>query len=1272
MAEYPYLTINEEVQLEWVLGYNGPTKGVHIPKIIEKKAIGTQTNEIVSKFIRYNRNYYSIWTNFANIYEYGPDGLVKIKLKTIIPPTYYNGWYIGYAKHQPSNHITFVHRTKPDKCIGVNFTGKDVKSIHKIPWTNYIIINTEKGAYRYSCDMYPMTHHDWGEGSHSPDIKDRKKLAASFDLFAIDSDAAVIALNHVDGKTTIIWTSSWKTHHTLRSPKLIDMKLNKKYLIGINKSNMIYLWDLASGDVETVVNSPWHKPEYIFFSGLDNDTEIATLDVSNKVIALWSLGKDTTLVPWPTFEISPSVTLISTMSVEYIINAASYWNDKLILNADGYTVKIDLNINNEMFAWPCKIVTWIDNPVDEMYLEPLLDKDDDIYDVVKKNILNNMDTVVNNILEYVQYGEKAHPWCFQKLLKDKDIGEHFHNTFVKIIKNMYEDNAFQETEITLNVALYIRTMNINLIELFNELPQPITKSDFIFWTYMVKMLNLKTEQKIAEKEGFIEAVWTVFDLSDDPEVKFCARNLLFILRMYIKCWGLVLKDKRIFEFITFRQVKKSCIEGWANEWLDVFIKCRDNTTHNENIQLCWKELVSYLLSRDVLRSYNYPNSNDGKWISKPLDEVNTNDWVLIDDLVRKFNDKIPESPDEPIKEILVWVKNKEGRKDSIERALTIMDKDLWINNTDWRENICELLNLERGWEVHILDSNIKGYVYNWPCICCQGTNEFVDIDPKSTIRYRIPTMRYSIPDRMVIETEYFIKNLILNDKLPPVPDSFKSVLFDCLRPDPIQNLQSVDIMIEVTCMVSDRQGSLWIGTHSGIVCKISLSELTLNSDERDVMEMISGHIGPINSIDCKYSKIVSADDSAMVKIWDTITNTCLCTIQMDLTSVKSVRFVDISTIWILSNNGCLWSYNFESCSKPDIITNLRNNESILNHYSMDIIDGYCIAVSKRLTHWFCDYPYSLNKIDRTEDRISSVKNLTTTEYVYGTMSGKVILGATSNTVQDNELIWQSDEESITALNIIPDGSNWVVLIGCESGKVLFKYLDLPNKPNIFEWKASNSIISLVYEEPRVIIACSDYSIYTLLFRNKQIQHASECLVKLSSKKEWQTFIKRRPEQIQRIISAGVNNNICMDEFSEVISVCIEDFNERAKWCTKTVKNILMSGMKHKPKIFEPLIDKLFCFSGKKFTCVLCLGSTTSPKRWPVSLLTTCLHRFHSKCIKQHVDKIHEWDDECQQNWALTVKLSCPICREPFTRKHIVEDKFTAEICKYESSSDEET
>jgi len=340
---------------------------------------------------------------------------------------------------------------------------------------------------------------------------------------------------------------------------------------------------------------------------------------------------------------------------------------------------------------------------------------------------------------------------------------------------------------------------------------------------------------------------------------------------------------------------------------------------------------------------------------------------------------------------------------------------------------------------------------------------------------------------------------------------------------------------------------------------------------------------------------------------------------------------------------------------------------------MDIMDNHCIAVSKRLTHWFCDYPYTLNKIDRSEERISVVKNLTTSEYIYGTISGKVILGSIDDTIPRDEMIWEAERDSITALNVIQDGANWVVIIGCETGKLLFKFIDEPDRPNVFEWKASNSITSIVSHGPRIIVACGDYSIYTLIFRTKQIQHSSECLVKLAKLKDWQRFIKRRPEDVQRIIIRGVENSFCLYGFSEVISLCIDDFNSRARWCTKTVKNILMIGSHFKPKLFEPLIDKLFCFSGKKFTCTLCLGSSSSPKRFPVSLLSTCLHRFHTKCIEKHVEKSREWHDECQQNWALHVKLACPTCREPFNRGHILTDKFTAEICKYESSSsDEET
>ena len=64
-----------------------------------------------------------------------------------------------------------------------------------------------------------------------------------------------------------------------------------------------------------------------------------------------------------------------------------------------------------------------------------------------------------------------------------------------------------------------------------------------------------------------------------------------------------------------------------------------------------------------------------------------------------------------------------------------------------------------------------------------------------------------------------------------------------------------------------------------------------------------------------------------------------------------------------------------------------------------------------------------------------------------------------------------------------------------------------------------------------------------------------------------------------------------------------------------------------------------------------------------------MHRFHTKCIEEHCEKTKEWDDECQQNWALHCTLKCPLCKEPFTKKNLVNDRYLTNMCKYISDDE---
>ena len=172
-------------------------------------------------------------------------------------------------------------------------------------------------------------------------------------------------------------------------------------------------------------------------------------------------------------------------------------------------------------------------------------------------------------------------------------------------------------------------------------------------------------------------------------------------------------------------------------------------------------------------------------------------------------------------------------------------------------------------------------------------------------------------------------------------------------------------------------------------------------------------------------------------------------------------------------------------------------------------------------------------------------------------------------------------------------------------------------------------------------------------------------------KSWKRYITmpKNISIIQSIILSAYQSGTY--DFSNIISTCIENYDNRKAWCTPEILDVVLEGVKNYPKKYKQIVSKLFCFKGKLFKCSLCLGQSTSPKSNPISMLKTCGHRYHTKCIHQHVKKTFEWDEVCLNSWALNVTLKCPECREVFGKNDIMEDRYISEICKYESEEEEE-
>lgn len=1255
-TRHPYLIINGEAELEWIMGENAPTKGVQQITPFFKGDVGLDTGEVVLDFVRYNRNYFAFYTSMGKTYEYGNSELVEIVLPSELTPCYHAGWYIGYGE----SRLLFVNRKKPDVYLSY-FTTRTVKALFRLPYTDTLLIDDGNNWSRFTLDI-----DEENNDGHPIDLSDKKTICDT-GLLRMDEDGCCIAIAHSGGKITIVWTTSWKTHHTLRSPDMREMVVSKKCLVGITADRQhVYYWDLSSGDVELVLSSSWHRPSYIAWHEDIPGCGITTIDTDGKTLAVWEMnGPTTRWKKWEPFKISNRVQLVAVVPFTWEISAAAFWSNKILLNADGLMLKLPGNLNGRQFLWPTQLVSWMDDPSEDLYLEPLLEIDGTLPSIIQDACILNMGHIISKILENVMTGQKSCRWSLHKILKVQSISSAFILALEFSIVKMYSDELFKDREMTTQLAMWCRTMDLDIGNLFEILPLPTTNSDFIFYLTMVSTLTSKFEQRIAAREGMLNQIWEYF-----KEGSMTARQLLYKLHMYITKWNDYLEDVRCFEFVLPPVVYHSCKSGYTNEWIALFRKI-ERSKPNRNVKACWDELVRYACNKDILRTHEYPNPNDGKWVKKEMTDIPMHSWILIDDVVQQL--KI--SDDEELTgEVQCWIPNSTGAN-AIERALTLLDLELWQHKPMWRTaDDNTLRDLCTGTELRL--STGVGHLIEWPILVME-TGVICSVKEDQKVEYRLPSLDLSVPMGVQMEVEDYMKKEIVNGNLPRVPDRFKPVVFEMLSPTPIKSITPVNIDDDkegtpVTSVCCAGRYNVWFGTFNGHIIIIPTNGLMKQPSERKTIMMFDTFDDAITGLTYKAMKVAGVSAAGHIKIWDCQSYKRVAEL-LDQ-EAQSVRFVTIDTLWYLSPKG-LFSWNFVLDTDPMLIWTSPTSAPTLTHYSLDSYEQYATCHSSRLTYWHTPFPQSLSYKAPTNGS-GIVCMISEQDFLIGDSKGKVYMVSSMEAEFEDE-VWEHPFGSpITALYNIEDSVKYVLAIGCEDGTFVLKPLSevADTHPPLFEWKANEAVIHIAYTKPRMIIVTADYCVYVLVYADQQLSLASKAIVQLAKQPDWKKFLQRPAYSpvIQEIVAAGVLRGRELDNFWKVFDVVTGDEDALRMWCIPEMLDTLDICKKKSsvPGHYHKVAKRLFCYSGKKFTCMLCLGSSSSPKRFPISALKTCMHRFHTKCIEEHITKTREWDDECRHNWALNVTLKCPICREPYNRSDVVDDKFTADLCKYISEDEE--
>lgn len=66
-----------------------------------------------------------------------------------------------------------------------------------------------------------------------------------------------------------------------------------------------------------------------------------------------------------------------------------------------------------------------------------------------------------------------------------------------------------------------------------------------------------------------------------------------------------------------------------------------------------------------------------------------------------------------------------------------------------------------------------------------------------------------------------------------------------------------------------------------------------------------------------------------------------------------------------------------------------------------------------------------------------------------------------------------------------------------------------------------------------------------------------------------------------------------------------------------------------------------------FQCAICQSKRVDKDNFKVGFLP-CFHKFHSRCIQKLISKTPDLNNHCLHEYAMEVKLKCPLCRKEFT------------------------
>lgn len=715
-------------------------------------------------------------------------------------------------------------------------------------------------------------------------------------------------------------------------------------------------------------------------------------------------------------------------------------------------------------------------------------------------------------------------------------------------------------------------------------------------------------------------------------------------------------------FFTDMSVRIAIKNGWFVifvRWLSRFHRVYPHPPTHHMRQI-FSTLITHAFTSLERASMNIPLPETGRWTDVPyLNPSHLHAMVRVNSS-KGFITSVEIGPDkrkatwtsmytasrmdlEP-HNVEVWTYyDSNGPKTMLEAALVLLDGERWTRNNarlSWTWYTSEIgAFMAEGCTVHMFGESMRIRQADWSGTYghfITSTNMSVAETEQVNIEWVAPLWTYC-DDNACNITPLRIKvaNCIATSTYGhPLALTYARELVDVCNPDTLINEVSWTFKSKVSAMTA-YEGNMFVGCTNGLIYEYE----TVSSLIRP-MRTYESHLNAIKQVKGLHMRLLSLCEEEF-NIWCLQTGTQVMQLHTDMFFCAFVP-QNIQHFWLVEE------YN----EKLTMVLWDLSNEIPVKRTFMDAPTGKMILYVEQPVPAIC-IEKTLHFIGAEDDPPFEFPEPLDVTCLWG--SHTHIWGGTSEGTllsiqyEANRLQTWPHETPLGISCISGMAIGDILAVGFVNGDVaIWDIVECEFIRRISVGKVSVRCMAV----DTIFVTVGAYKLVSLLsFAQDRAALAAHAMHKIM---QWSTQWKMRMQQATEMcilpaVQACLRRNTSVGIAVSLIDTCTEEYQYRGAWCSEEFMDALLSITKVSTK---DILKRLVAFRGPRFECAICNDEENKDS---IVYLQTCQHRFHKGCIKELIRKQPQYHEEMQYEYALSVALVCPTCRQPFTKDDVCDD-----------------